>query len=400
MARVGTCQDCSARYKIPDSFSGSRARCKKCGGTVAIAAADAAEPGAGAPKAGKAPAKKRAPAPKVKRGAARAAKTVAPTATGGRLSGAPTKKAAAAPTRGKVKRRSAARAGGRAGGRRRGARGRGARDETSKSSPLVPVLIVLVIVLGGGAGWWFLAGPGAGDEAATADAGGDEAPAAGDAGPASREDAATTDASAAAPDEGAPDDVPPDEVAPVDAAAAPAAPAPTKIAEKKRDSLEDLDLDPVLDFEPVPPLEGTTQEQLDEWTALVRSYFLEDPSPRTAKRLRTQLEQLDIVDATPAFLNAIRGVDISKPLQIRNVWRLVEHWQEEQGGVLKFYFEGETSRDSKVDRNKRIIAIVGRGDEPGGWLGWWLGKKDDPQKIEKYRLDVAEGKATMKADEG
>ena len=56
-SRVGTCSSCEARFKVPDTVTATRARCKKCGGIVEIppaapSAAEAEAPiAAGAPSA-------------------------------------------------------------------------------------------------------------------------------------------------------------------------------------------------------------------------------------------------------------------------------------------------------------------------------------------------------------
>ena len=42
--RIGTCEGCSARYKIPPTFSGTRAKCKKCDGVVSIPPLEEPEP--------------------------------------------------------------------------------------------------------------------------------------------------------------------------------------------------------------------------------------------------------------------------------------------------------------------------------------------------------------------
>ena len=34
--RVGVCQQCNARFKIPATFTANKAKCSKCGGVVEI----------------------------------------------------------------------------------------------------------------------------------------------------------------------------------------------------------------------------------------------------------------------------------------------------------------------------------------------------------------------------
>ena len=57
--RKGICGDCSAEYKLPPSFAADKAKCKQCGGVVAVGPVETAEPPAPAqPKPEPVPAKK------------------------------------------------------------------------------------------------------------------------------------------------------------------------------------------------------------------------------------------------------------------------------------------------------------------------------------------------------
>jgi hypothetical protein len=59
--RKGICGDCGAQYKLPPSFAADKAKCKQCGGVVAVGEVEKAEPPAPArsqPKPEPVPAKK------------------------------------------------------------------------------------------------------------------------------------------------------------------------------------------------------------------------------------------------------------------------------------------------------------------------------------------------------
>lgn len=57
--RKGICGDCGAQYKLPETFAADKAKCKQCGGVVAVGPVETAEPPAPAqPKPEPVPAKK------------------------------------------------------------------------------------------------------------------------------------------------------------------------------------------------------------------------------------------------------------------------------------------------------------------------------------------------------
>jgi len=48
--RIGVCQSCRARFQIPASFAPNRAKCRNCGGVVAIGPAEGAPDPVAAPE--------------------------------------------------------------------------------------------------------------------------------------------------------------------------------------------------------------------------------------------------------------------------------------------------------------------------------------------------------------
>jgi hypothetical protein len=158
------------------------------------------------------------------------------------------------------------------------------------------------------------------------------------------------------------------------AAAAPAA-APAKIdVETPRD--------PIVAIEPLGPVPGTSEEQLAEWTGLVKSLYIDDPGAKARKKLIAQLKEIDIVDCTPAYLNALIGLNMSNPIDIRNAGNLVGDWSERQGKQILFAFDLEASKTGRVDVNKRIIVIE-------DWRKIFAGKLADEKLLTRYREDVA-----------
>ena len=377
MPRVGTCKDCGARFKIPDGVMAASAKCTRCGGVVAIPPADSAPPVASGPVA---------PAP---RAAAPSGAPAAPV------------RSAALPTRDR-KLRGVVRASRRVGKdaapaaagthatagvglHSRGVRTR-VRGAKKKASPGL-LLFAAVLVIGCGVGAWFAMSAGA--EPAT------ELP------------PANPDAPAA--DQPSLGSQPVEETfAPATVAAAEAAPAVHVVALAEADTpasaeppaappptaptIEDpAPRDPTVAIEALGPLPGTTAGQLVKWTALVKSVYHDDPPPRTRRRLIGQLEEIDIVNCTPAYINAVNGLDMSNPIDIRNAASLIGDWSKRQGYQLHFAFNQEASKVGTNDINNRVIAIE-------GWRTAFAARMVDEAALARYRANVAA--ALLDQDDG
>ena len=316
--RIGTCGSCEARYKIPATFQGTQAKCKKCGGVVAIPPADApAEPQP-------IPAKK--PAPKVAKPAAKPAQPIKKTA--GKVTPKATRASGDAasapqPVRGSVRKGSKASASrGRKGSTRKrttarsgsdeeGAttrRGRGARAKKKSSAPMIAAFVAAFIAAGGFA-WWKKSSSSAEatENAELAQVGGDQA---------SEAAAANELVDATVGSE--------DEAAPVDAVSGAAQDATSEADEAAPDPEEDSQEafpDPAAAKQPDPNsvdlsewpdlerFEGTTDEeweQMNEWMALAI-----DPSAGApGGRARTKLFEADR-KAFPVILNHFKTLDFA-----------------------------------------------------------------------------------------
>ncbi|MCB9899317.1 MAG: hypothetical protein H6825_15030 [Planctomycetes bacterium] len=386
MARVGTCKDCGARFKVPDSTTASRAKCAKCGGVVEIPAAEGAAPAAsGTPKAP--PARPAAPKAAAARTAPAKPGTKAPVrATGAAKAAvkAPAKAAAGAPSRrGKTAEgASGARPGGRraSGGSRKGARAKGG-DTEKKGAPVGLIVgIVLVIVIGGAAAWYFTqddAPPATPPSEPTTSSATDEA-----ADTATGSETPETD-QAKAP---APADEPAKAPAPIEKATPPAAQA------TGGSTVPDEPLPTKIEFEAFPPVVGTTQDQLDEWTALLKELYLDDGGAlgRTRKKLQDREEaEIDAIDGIPAYLNAVNGIDFADTESVKGAYSLIAHWQDRVANTPTFYFDGDVSRMETEDQNKRVMAVR-------NWTDWWKGLRksgQDKANLDDYRQKVEEKRA-------
>ncbi len=322
--RIGTCDSCEARYKIPASFTGTKAKCKKCGGVVIVSGAAPAASKAPKPIPAKKPAPKPAPKPVAKapaKPAAKpvraqpAAKPVKPVAKAAAAGGAA---GAAKVTRGrpsKVRAGSARRGSKRAvedddGDEPKTARGgrRGRPAKKKSNAPLITTALLAVVIGVGGFLWW----QNSNTEAAAAE--NDTAELA----QAPTEDAegtlegaaeAVDDAAAELADEttGSEDDPETtDDAADEDTAAEDDEQAfPDPAAEKQPDP-DSVDLSEWPDLE---RFAGTTDEEweeMNEWMALAV-----DPSAGApAGRARTKLFDADR-KAFPVILNHFKTLDFS-----------------------------------------------------------------------------------------
>lgn len=127
--RIGVCGGCGMKFKVPDTFQGSQAKCKKCGGVVTISDGSAAAPAAAKPAiAPKAAAAK--PGAMVRPSAAKSASAPAPAAG----------KAGSSRTAGRASKAGAS-----------GAGKRGAPAPKKDNTMMIVGIAAAVIIVGGGA---------------------------------------------------------------------------------------------------------------------------------------------------------------------------------------------------------------------------------------------------------
>ena len=170
-ARVITCANCGAKYKLPASFKAAQARCKSCGAVIDVEAsatpADAAPPAASKPAETPAPPKPAAKASGDRPSARRSGGASRRSGGGSKVSGARSRRGRQAATddeeeapAGRAGRRGGAAARRGAGARGGRGRGRAAREEAPEGNKMglylgigggvvAIVAVVLVIVLGG-----------------------------------------------------------------------------------------------------------------------------------------------------------------------------------------------------------------------------------------------------------
>jgi len=157
------------------------------------------------------------------------------------------------------------------------------------------------------------------------------------------------------------------------------APAPTATAKADPDKPEEP-LPTLIEFEPFGPVEGTTAEQLAEWTEMLSELYIEygGATGRTRKRLKAKVEAIDIIHATPAFLNAIIGADLARRDGILGIFTMVKDWQTRVASTPTFFFDGDTRATTVADQNKRVKVVK-------LWEQWWRGYASGKNDLDAYR---------------
>jgi len=151
----------------------------------------------------------------------------------------------------------------------------------------------------------------------------------------------------------------------------------------------------VLDFEPLPPVLGTTEEQLAEWTELLKEYYFNaELGGRDRKRMAPRIEELDGVDMIPAMFAAIDGLDIDDGVAIVNLGAMLITWKEKTAGKPTFGFNGTSSARTILDNNKRVTVLQ-------NLYNYWLtkGSGQDPELLAQYRKDIEDSRLINSADD-
>lgn len=315
--RIGVCAGCGSKFKIPPTFEGTKAKCKKCGGVVEIPPLD---------KKTSAPAKpQKRPAPKAKKTAAPAAKAPPKkVAIGGK------KKAKSVPAP-DVKGMSATkRAAGGARGSRKGRKRKASAGESKDmkwvwiggGAGVVIVIVILVLILSGGDDENL--GPAATDQTARAVS------------TTSEEEAAAAQSTTARATEGetAAEGAEVTEETVTEAEEKPKTEAPGAFAMP-----EDFESNPVIEFELLPPLIGCSQERFEELTNCFTEIYIKQELPAYKRRslIKTVDESIaEDYDTVPIFLNAFNGLNLLDANHVALGFSISKEWNKFTG---KRYFD-------------------------------------------------------------
>jgi len=349
-ARTGTCSGCDAKYKIPETFKGTKAKCKKCGGVVEIPPLEEAavpEPAPAVEAEAAAPAQKTAAGPRKK--AAPSKRGVRKTAARGRKGAAPS--------------------------RRKPSRRRGADEEEGGGSQkwiwviagvsAVAIIVILVLLFSGGK-----------DDAVTDDlAGIDETPETVEDTPAATEETGTEPAEDTTGEADEATDPEPADETPEETAPPP----------------EPEEIDPVIKLDILPPIVGCDQETFDHLTQCFTDGFVkQDLPPWKRKTLMKDFEAADF-EKVPILLNAFNGLDLLKSDDVVVAFRVAEMWNKLTGlGFVDVPIKGDTTQEemeANLDLNVKNVYVI---------YNIWKKKIGDVDaqrsffaKCEKYRRKAA-----------
>lgn len=329
--RVGVCQKCNARFKIPASFQGTQAKCNKCGGVVVVGAA---APAAAAPKAPAAPS-----APVAKAGAPRV--------------GAP-KAAAAAPAGSRAARPAAGgrNAGARGARTRPGRAGRDLDDAPVKNNNALFIGIGVGVLAIGAAVIFFMTR-------------GEQKP------------IVPVANATSAPAEPKPAEATP-EVAPAPVTSNEVAPPVEAPKEEPKKEEPKVEATPVVDSSSsvlkVEPLFGKLPESSDEqWTAIqdaVKKVFLESAKPKERTAAKKVLDEAGLA-IMPALMNAMNGLDVSNDIDLGKVNAIVMRIQETTHNVMGVALDGDAAKiqenlANNIKQSNKLIAAWRKYDGEAG----------------------------------
>ena len=351
--RIGVCSGCDAKFKIPETFQGTKAKCKKCGGVVEIPAAGAAAAPAAeesSPRTGGA-----AKAGRSSRGSGGRAGSRAGSKAGSKAGGR------ARAGRGRTARGAAAASedggdgGGRRGAGRRGAGRRGG-EEPKKDNTMLYVgggAILLAAIVGG-----------------VMLTGGDP----------------EVDPNIADATESAEPVV--DTAAETDFAPTPE-PEPEPIVEPEPEPEPEPDPDPEPEPEPASPVitfdafqkfPTTADEEWQAITDAVRTYYLESPSRKKARAAKKVLEDAGVAQI-PALINGFNGMDLSDPQDYKRAGQLVIAIQDRSFEYIGVPFDIDmATMEENLERNVGIINKT---------VAYWAKKDGDEAAIQKFIAGVA-----------
>lgn len=294
--RIGVCGGCGMKFKVPDTFQGSQAKCKKCGGVVTISGGAAAAPAAAKP----------AIAPKAAPAAAKPAVTARPSAAKAA--------AASAPATGKA---GSSRAAGRAS--KAGASGagkRGAAAPKKDNTMMIVGIAAAVLVLGGGA-YFMMKDDKSADDATNTATTPVEAPKEETPPPAPVVETPVVDPVTPTP-----------EVAPPVEAPKPAEPEPAATEE----------LPSVVEF---PAFEKPSVITDEQWTAAqdaVRVAFIESSRPKQRGEAMKVLNEQPVA-AIGAMVNGLIGLDLAQEKTFITAGQIVKGIQTVSFDVVKIPYK-------------------------------------------------------------
>jgi hypothetical protein len=135
------------------------------------------------------------------------------------------------------------------------------------------------------------------------------------------------------------------------------------------------------------PAPGTSAEQLADWTALVRQRFLEHPDSERRAVLDELLAAVPLINATPAFINSLHGLDMGDPDDVQRAHSITSFWYEAQYKYKHVVLDGDPSHMLSGHVKSRLLVC-------DGWVRLWQRTVDSPggvsrlnDRVEQLGLD-------------
>jgi hypothetical protein len=371
--RIGVCAQCGSKFKIPPTFKSDKAKCKKCGGTVQIPPAGVA---AKAPPKAKAPASK----PKPKAAPKAAAKAAKKPEFPGKKPKKPAKPMTGVKKKSFAEKRASAGKGGRA-SRRKAAAG----DDKKKlymwiggGGGAVILIVILILIFSGGD-----------DEMTTPESGTDLAQA--------PRETETSEPGAGAAMEGATPAEP-------EAREAPEEESESDPEDDKKETVgkivipDDLEDNPLIEYEPLPPLIGCSEERFQELSDCFTEVYVKQELPMFKRRkLKKTLEESaeEGFDLVPVYLNAFRGLNLLKRDHVALGFSLAQSWNEFSGyRYFDCNFKGDVNEDAmRANLRNNYVTIH-------SLVNLWRTKySENEEQQEKFFRNVEKARELLKKKE-
>ncbi len=148
--------------------------------------------------------------------------------------------------------------------------------------------------------------------------------------------------------------------------------------------------DGVLVFPAFGPAPGSTSEQFGGWAGVIEEFFLGSLTEERRLELEQQLRDIPIVDATPAFINALRGLDMANPEHIVQAGALTKYWYEAQIRYKQIVLDGNPAALLPGHVRNRMLVV-------DGWVRMWKRTLEQPGGVARFNARVSKLIADRKA---
>lgn len=156
------------------------------------------------------------------------------------------------------------------------------------------------------------------------------------------------------------------------------------------DSLPDAEGEGILRFELLEPSPECSPERFAKWSALIQERFLGDPSPDRLIELDTLVSEIPVIDAMPAFINSLHGLDMADPDDIVRAAAIAEYWYIAQVRYKQVVLNGNPAAVLPLHVRNRMIVV-------DAWIRLWKRTVAREGGVARLRAQVAKLIADRKA---